>query len=87
MHRHPRRRAAEEGDKDERERLMEPLALMQQSAASEPEEETVKTDDVVTGADVASAAIESTEDATERPRRLAVAKGRRRRDARRIRWR
>lgn len=62
----PAPRAAEEGDKDERERLMEPLALMQQSAASEPEEETVKTDDVVTGADVASAgAIESTEDATE----------------------
>ena len=64
----PAPRAAEEGDKDERERLMEPLALMQQPATSEPEDETVKTDDVVTGADAASAgAIESTEDATKTP--------------------
>ena len=64
----PAPRAAEEGDKDERERLMEPLALMQQPATGDREEEPVTTDDVVTGADVASAgAIESTEDATETP--------------------
>ena len=63
------RRGAEEATKAA-QRLMEPLALMQQPATGEPEEETVRTDDVVTGADAASAgAIESTEDATESARR------------------